>query len=295
MKYLALFVVAGLCACGGNGKTETTVETVQKAVTDVPSREAYEGFEWERVTGAGLSFWAQCNPEIRVMADASLPGAVVVRNGDAVPHKVMQVFPLKNRSIEDVIPLLRMQDGWNDSQTCQFKEVESGREGFKRYLLVPAGSYATEVEKQMKEEPVPSTCSGWGVGNSGMRYFEVQLSCPDRAVFVEIGQDAPLFDENSICLTGADVKSDSTQVLYVQSGEVRIGHEVRSFRPDNDGREFWLVDKTGTLTTVYDRKTGGQKNGKSLRMTLKLEYNGKWNDGFAAEYDGVYFVREVIE
>ena len=74
------------------------------------------------------------------MADDSLPGAVVVRNGDAVPHKVMQVFPLKNRSIEDVIPLLRMQDGWNDSQTCQFKEVESGREGFKRYLLVTAGS-----------------------------------------------------------------------------------------------------------------------------------------------------------
>ncbi len=67
MKYLALFVVAGLCACGGNGKTETTVETVQKAVTDVPSREAYEGFEWERVTGAGLSFWSQRNPEIRVM------------------------------------------------------------------------------------------------------------------------------------------------------------------------------------------------------------------------------------
>ena len=84
-------------------------------------------------------------------------------------------------------------------------------------------------------------------------------------------------------------------MLYVQSGEVRIGHEVRSFRPDKVGREFWRVDKTVTLTTGYERKTGGQKNGKSLRMTLKLEYNGKWNDGFAAEYDGVYFVREVIE
>lgn len=147
----------------------------------------------------------------------------------------------------------------------------------------------------MKEEPVPSTCSGWGVGNSGMRYFEVQDSHPDRAVFVEIGQDAPLFDESSICLTAMDAVSDSTQVLYNLSGEIRIGHEVRSFRPENSDKEYWLVDKTGTLTEIYDRKTGGQKNGKPLQMMLKLEYNGKWDDGFAADYDGVYFVREVLD
>lgn len=273
MKYLALFLAAGLCA----------------TIADVPSRKAYEGFEWGRVTGAGLSFWAQHNPDIRVMADPSLPGAVVVRNGDTAPRKVIQVFELKNRSIEDVLPLLQKEEGWDASQSCQFKEVKSGHEGVKRYLLVPAGSYAAEVDKQMKEEPVPSTCSGWGVGNSGMRYFEVQDSHPDRAVFIEIGQDAPLFDESSISLTAMDAVSDSTQVLYNLSGE------VRSFRPENSDKEYWLVDKTGTLTEIYDRKTGGQKNGKPLQMMLKLEYNGKWDDGFAADYDGVYFVREVLD
>ena len=76
---------------------------MQQTTADVPSRKAYEGFEWERVTGAGLSFWAQHNPDIRVMADPSLPGAVVVRNGDTAPRKVIQVFELKNRSIEDVL------------------------------------------------------------------------------------------------------------------------------------------------------------------------------------------------
>ena len=205
------------------------------------------------------------------------------------------------QSLSDTQPLLHSTGKRPDftlpflSQSCQFKEVKSGREGVKRYLLVPAGSYAAEVDKQMKEEPVPSTCSGWGVGNSGMRYFEVQDSHPDRAVFIEIGQDAPLFDESSICLTAMDAVSDSTQVLYNLSGEVRIGHEVRSFRPENSDKEYWLVDKTGTLTEIYDRKTGGQKNGKPLQMMLKLEYNGKWDDGFAADYDGVYFVREVLD
>ena len=54
------------------------------------------------------------------------------------------------------------------------------------------------------------------------------------------------------------------------------------------------MDKTGRLEHMYDDATGGQKNGKPCRATLKVEYNGKWDDGFAAEYDGVYFVREVI-
>jgi hypothetical protein len=54
------------------------------------------------------------------MADPSLPGAVVVRNGDTAPRKVIQVFELKNRSIEDVLPLLQKEEGWDASQSCQF-------------------------------------------------------------------------------------------------------------------------------------------------------------------------------
>lgn len=92
-----------------------------------------------------------------------------------------------------------------------------------------------------------------------------------------------------------DVESDTIRHECECWGEVCIAHEVRSFRPSGSNKEYWLVDKTGTLTDIYDRKTGGQKNGKPLRMKLKLEYQGKWDDGFAAEYDGVFFVREVLE
>ena len=129
---------------------------------------------------------------------------------------------------------------------------------------------------------------------SGSRYFEIHENHPDKAVFVEIGQDAPLFDENSIEFTEQGVLDPSSDILYTMSGTVRIGHEVRSFQPANSDEEFWLVDKTGTLNAMYDELTGGVKNGKPVEATLKLEYNGKWDDGFAAEYSGVYFVREVI-
>ena len=66
----------------------------------------------------------------------------------------------------------------------------------------------------------------------------------------------------------------SEDSLYTMEGELSIGHEVRTFTPSGSDREFWIVDKTGLL---------------------RLEYNGKWDDGFAAEYDGTYFVREVVD
>ena len=126
-----------------------------------------------QVKGCGLSFWAQQNDQIRIMVDPAIPGVVMVREGDAVPHRVMQLFSLKNRSINDVINSLRQQPGWDETQTCAFKEIKSPRSGVHRYVLIPSGDYARKVEQVMKQEPVPSTCNGWGTGNSGMRYFEV--------------------------------------------------------------------------------------------------------------------------
>lgn len=60
-----------------------------------PSREAYEGFEWETVTGAGLKFWAQKNGNIRMLADHSVPSTVMVRDGDASPATRIKIFSLE--------------------------------------------------------------------------------------------------------------------------------------------------------------------------------------------------------
>ena len=87
----------------------------------------------------------------------------------------------------------------------------------------------------------------------------------------------------------------SEDSLYTMEGELIIGHEVRAFTPSGSDREFWIVDKTGQLLEKYDKITKGQKNGKPVKATLRLEYNGKWDDGFAAEYDGTFLVREVVE
>lgn len=101
--------------------------------------------------------------------------------------------------------------------------------------------------------------------------------------------------ENNVNSENNNVSDKSKGIIHCMSGVVCIGHEVRSFKPDDSEEEFWIIDKTGTLNQKYDSITGGMKNGKPLRATLKLEYDGMWEDGFAAEYSGVYFVREIIK
>lgn len=81
--------------------------------------------------------------------------------------------------------------------------------------------------------------------------------------------------------------------IYKLKGTVCIGHEVRSFCPEGSSEDYWIVDRTGRLYDIYDKATGGVKNGKPLTMTLTLEYDGKWDDGFAADYPGVYIVKEI--
>lgn len=116
---------------------------------------------------------------------ASAPAVLVMRDSTSAPKLVMRVFDLPTGRIEDLFAILDL------NEDCVFHEVESGRRRVSRYVLEPS-------EKCAAEEAVPSTCGGWGVGNSGMRYFEVHKAVPDKAVFVEIGQEQPLFDPESI-------------------------------------------------------------------------------------------------
>lgn len=98
--------------------------------------------------------------------------------------------------------------------------------------------------------------------------------------------------EIAVSASTENLQEDS---LVTLSGVVRLGHEVHSFQPENSDKEFWIVDKSGQLEEKYNELTEGNKNGKPVKATLKLKYNGQWEDGFAAEYDGVYLVNEVIQ
>lgn len=144
---------------GGRSISFVRVNAPETVADQIASRPAYEGFEWTELCGAGLKLNVQKNDHIRLLADPSLPGIVMVRDQDLTPKMLIQIFDLKNQNIDDVILALESTDGWDKKQTCTFKEVASGRPGVRRYVMVPDGQYGVEINKQMQTEPVPATCN----------------------------------------------------------------------------------------------------------------------------------------
>ena len=274
-----------LAACG----SERQSAGAGPEFPEQPSRAAHEGFSWVEVSGAGLRLWAQQNDNLRIVPDETLPGLRMKRrDADGPETPVVRIFHLPNQKIEDVLDQLRQESGWDEGQTCRFREGKSRRKGVRRYDLVPTDAYAERLAALYPKEPVPSTCNGWGMGNSGTRYFEIHDNRLDRALFLEIGQEAPLFDEQSIVF---DEDADSVMLLR---GRVVMAHEVRSFVPEGDTVEYWIVDRSGALEREYDRVTGGQKNGSPAEAELKVRYKGPSDEGFAAEYEGVFEVVELV-
>ncbi|WP_209330788.1 hypothetical protein [Lunatimonas salinarum] len=197
--YLLVFLLFGTCRNEEEG--EESEDDGAQTQQEKPLREPYAGMNWEKISGAGMEFWAQQSPDLRVGISETLPGAFVERMEYGKPvalQRVLQVFYLPNKKIEDLLDILAEYEGWSKSAGCSFEAIDSNREGVGRYELRPTGKARREYEERAAVEPITHTCAGWGMGNSGIRYFEIHRTNPDKALFVEIGQEAPLFDENSI-------------------------------------------------------------------------------------------------
>lgn len=87
--------------------------------------------------------------------------------------------------------------------------------------------------------------------------------------------------------------STPTQQTLSLKGTLVIGHEVRSFTAEGDSVEYWIVDKSGQLEQQYDALTNGVKNGTPVYAELEVTDMGKSDEGFAADYAGVYHVVKV--
>lgn len=310
MEKMVLLAVMGLCQLGiGNGQEAGRPEVPgivrmaddtlkmkrcddgascgreEKACCKKRMLTAKDGFEWHEMKGAGLKLMALKSDKMRLLADPQLPGVVMVRDGDERPHKVIQVIDLAGGSMDDVAGAIGKADGTGHG--VRLEMTEPGRDGVKRYAVVDG-----------EKEGCMSGCEGngkCGGCTAGKRYVLVYDARPDKVLLIETGDEEPLFDEASIELCDDSPDALSRDVLYTMTGELSIAPETYSFRPDGSDEEYWIVDKTGRLEAMYDEATGGRKDGTPIKVTLRLEYNGKWDTGFAELYDGVFLVREYFK
>lgn len=88
---------------------------------------------------------------------------------------------------------------------------------------------------------------------------------------------------------------DTNNNIKTVNGTLVIGHEVRAFTDDQDGKEYWVIDKSGRLITEYKKAIGTDiVNYEPVKAKLKVQQKAKMTDGFGADYTGTYEVKEII-
>jgi hypothetical protein len=176
-----------------------------------PSRAAAPQCTWERLVDAklGLAAWVQrCNYGDRKIDFLIQGSALAQRYSDGgAPEPVVDVFPLEPGEKADA-GVKRIFAAHTDAAVatrCVLAPWKQGKTpaGRARFTFVPDKAYAKELVKTASPDEVPEPpCGPYGDAPDGIQYFETQpKSGVAKILFVRVGQDEPLFDEQTLDLT----------------------------------------------------------------------------------------------
>jgi hypothetical protein len=178
-----------------------------------PSRPALAGCAWEKVSDAaiGLEAWVErCDFGSRKIDFRLSGGSLAVRYSDGgEPDPVVDVFDLlPGESAETGIRRLFAQRTEPKlAARCMLAPYAGGspRAGVARYMFVPDEAYGKELGARPDSDEVPEPpCGSWGYAPDGIQYWEAQPGSGARKIlFVRVGQDEPLFDEQTLRLLPA--------------------------------------------------------------------------------------------
>ena len=173
-----------------------------------PSRPALKGCAWEKLSdpGLGLEAWVQrCDFGFRKID-------LLVRNGSLSVHYSDggDIYPVVD--VYDLLPgetpeagIRRIFDAKTEKALAAKCVLAPSTEekppaGVKRFTFVPNAAYDREIEARGKPDGVPDPpCGDFGESPDGIGYWEVQpKSGARRVLFVRVGQDEPLFDEQTL-------------------------------------------------------------------------------------------------
>jgi len=180
-----------------------------QAQTSKPSRPAAKGCAWEKLSDAavGLDAWGQrCDYGFRKIDFVFDGNALAERYDGGKPDPLVEVLDLKPDESEQA-GLTRLFGEHTDKALAAkcvlkpYKYYKASPHGVKRYTFVPNATYQKQVDAtQDPDEVGDPACGDWGDAPDGIQYFEVQAASKSalRVLFVRIGQDEPLFDEQTL-------------------------------------------------------------------------------------------------
>jgi len=176
------------------------------AKTDRPSQRPMKGCKWERLsdTTLGLEAWVQrCDLGSRKIDFLVDKRSLAIRYSDGgAPEPVVDVLDLRENESPEA-GMKRVFAEHTDpavARRCVLAPWKGSRarRGATRLTFAPDAAYAKELAKTADPMDIPEpACGDWGEAPDGIQYFEVQPGAR-RVLFVRVGQDVPLFDEQTL-------------------------------------------------------------------------------------------------
>jgi len=179
---------------------------------DAPSRPPEKGCAWERFSdpALGLEAWVQrCDFGFRRIDFVAAGKSLAIRYSDGgAPAPVVDVLGrLAGESGEAALKrIFAAHTDAERARRCVLRRFEgtATRAGVERFTFAPNDDYARDLERSASPDEVPEPpCGPWGEAPDGIQYFELHpSSAVARILFVRLGQDTPLFDEQTLGLLG---------------------------------------------------------------------------------------------
>ena len=173
-----------------------------------PSRPPGKGCAWEKAadTAVGLEAWVQrCDYGFRKIDFLFKDNALAVRFSDGgAPDPLVEVFEQRPGE-SPAAAMKRIYLEHTDAMLaarCRLVPFNAYRTppGARHYTFAPGPAYRKELKaKENPNEVGDPPCGDWGITPDGIQYFEIRPASKARKVlFVRVGQDVPLFDEQTL-------------------------------------------------------------------------------------------------
>ncbi|MBV9492983.1 MAG: hypothetical protein JOZ54_01970 [Acidobacteria bacterium] len=179
---------------------------------DGPSRHADPQCVWQKLSDGdlGLEAWVErCNYADRKIDFVAKDHALLQRYSDSPEaDPVIRLFDLLPGETPEA-GLRRIFAAGTEKKVAQrcvlapYKPAAK-RAGVKRYEFVPDKAYAKELAAVQNDGVPDPPCGELGTQPDSVQYFEVQHATGSRRVMlVLVGQDVPLFDDETLRLLPA--------------------------------------------------------------------------------------------